>query len=89
MSTVAVGAGCCSGLLNNVKADFIITGEFLHEEIVHEVSRGVSMIVTDHTNTERGYLGVFKEWLVETLSLENNTIEIIVSTIDRDPLKYT
>ena len=87
VSTVAIGAGCCTGLLNNKTVDFIITGEFLHEEIIHEVSRGVSMIVTDHTNTERGYLELFRERL--SSSLGNESIEIVVSKVDRDPLVYT
>lgn len=73
--------------MNNQNVDFIITGEFLHEEIIHEASRGVSMIITDHTNTERGYLGFFKERLCKILNNEN--IEINVSKIDRDPLVYT
>lgn len=89
VSTIAVGAGCCSSLLNNVPADFIITGEFLHEEIVHEVSRGVSLILTDHTNTERGYLSVFEKALSKTLNSICQDIQIIVSKIDRDPLVYT
>jgi len=75
--------------LNDVNADFIITGEFLHEEIVHEVSRGVSMIITDHTNTERGYLEVFKKKIVESLRLVCEDIQVSVSEIDRDPLVYT
>ena len=33
---IAVGAGTCSNLLNNVNADFIITGEISHHEIMHE-----------------------------------------------------
>jgi len=86
---VAIGAGCCTGLLNEVEADFIITGEFLHEEIVHEVSRGVSMIVTDHTNTERGYLEVFRKRIYESLRSACEDVEVLVSDIDRDPLVYT
>lgn len=86
VSVVAIGAGCCSGLLNDVRADFIITGEFLHEEIVHEVSRGVSMIVTDHTNTERGYLEIFRKRMIEICGPD---VEICVSGRDRDPLVYT
>lgn len=88
VSTIAVGAGCCSDLLNDVKADFIITGEFLHEEILHECSRGISMILTDHSNTERGYQQIFKKRLIDALGSSNQSIEIIVSSVDRDPLEY-
>ena len=40
------------------------------------------MILTDHTNTERGYLGVLKSKLEEMLE----GVEIIVSEVDSDPL---
>ena len=36
VKVIAVGAGTSSNLLNNVNADFIITGEISHHEIMHE-----------------------------------------------------
>ena len=86
MTIIAVGAGCCTDLLNNVNADFIITGEFLHHEILHETSRGVSLIVSDHSNTERGYLEFFKKKFDQILT--NDKVELIISEADRDPLVY-
>ena len=70
--------------------DLIITGELSHHEILHEVHRGVSLIVTDHTNTERGYFGLFKTRFIELLEKysEENMLEIIISEVDRDPLEY-
>ena len=70
--------------------DLIITGELSHHEILHEVHRGVSLIVTDHTNTERGYFGLFKTRFTELLEKhgEENMLEIIISEVDRDPLEY-
>ena len=88
VSTIAVGAGCCSEILNNVKADMIITGEFSHHELLHENSRGVSVIVTDHSNTERGYIQVFRERFLNLLKKNDESVEMIVSKIDRDPLQY-
>jgi putative NIF3 family GTP cyclohydrolase 1 type 2 len=84
--TVAIGAGCCTDLLNNVNADIIITGEFLHHEILHEVSRGVSVIATDHSNTERGYIEFFKTKFSQMML--NKDVEILISETDRDPLEY-
>ena len=81
-----MGAGCCTDLLNNVNADFIITGEFLHHEILHETSRGVSLIVSDHSNTERGYLEFFKQKFAQILTTDK--VELIISEADRDPLVY-
>ena len=85
---ISVGAGGCSDLLNDVNAEFIITGEFTHHEILHEVHRGVSIIVTDHTNTERGYSEIFKAKLTKTLQSNNENVEILISESDRDPLEY-
>ena len=66
----------------------IITGEFSHHEILHEVHRGLSLIVTDHSNTERGYLTQFKENFSKMLAKNNEKVELIVSEVDRDPLEY-
>lgn len=67
----------------------LITGEFSHHEILHEVHRGVSVIVTDHTNTERGYSRYFLEKFVARLKETNeNVIELFESEADRDPLEY-
>jgi len=85
VSIIAVGAGCCSKILNNVNADIIITGEFSHHEILDENSRGVSVIVTDHSNTERGYIEVFKERFIDLLKKNNESVKMIVSKMDRDP----
>jgi putative NIF3 family GTP cyclohydrolase 1 type 2 len=89
VSSIAIGAGCCSDLLNNTQADLIISGEFLHHEILHETHRNVSVILTDHSNTERGYNQVFKQRFLNYLkTTDNDTVEIIISKSDRDPLEY-
>jgi putative NIF3 family GTP cyclohydrolase 1 type 2 len=85
---LAIGAGCCSGLLNNTSAEFIITGEMSHHEILHEVHRGVSLIVTDHSKTERGYIEKFIENFNDLLAKRNEYVELIKSKKDRDPLEY-
>jgi putative NIF3 family GTP cyclohydrolase 1 type 2 len=85
---IAVGAGSGSKLLNNCKADLIITGEFDHHEILHETHRGVSLIVTDHSNTERLYYKYFRESFSQLLKKYNESVEILISEQDRDPLEY-
>lgn len=75
--------------MNNVNADILITGEFGHHEILHEVHRGMSVIITDHSNTERFYTKYFIEKFTEKLEKANeNVVEFIVSETDRDPLQY-
>ncbi len=88
IKVIAVGAGSGSKLLNNCKADLIITGEFDHHEILHEMHRGVSLIVTDHSNTERLYYKYFRESFNQLLSKYNESVEILISEKDRDPLEY-
>ena len=83
-----MGAGSGSKLLNDVNADLIITGEFDHHEILHETHRGVSLIVTDHSNTERLYYKFFKDRFAQLLAKNNESVEILISETDRDPLEY-
>ena len=88
VKSVCVGAGSGSKLLNNTKADIIITGEFGHHEILSEVHRGVSVIVTDHSNNERGYAVVFRDRLEKLLGKYNEKVDILLSEVDRDPQEY-
>lgn len=88
MSKIGVCAGSGGKLLANLNVDLLITGEISHHEILHEVHRGVSLIVTDHTNTERGFLDIFLKDFGLLLKKENNQLEILVSEVDKDPLEY-
>ena len=75
-------------MLNNTKADLIITGEFAHHEILNETHRAVSVILTDHTNNERCYFGHFKQEFGKLLAKNGGeSIEMIISKSDRDPLE--
>ena len=85
---IAVGAGSGTGLLNNTSADFVITGELTHHDILELVHRGVSVLITDHSNTERIYLPVFKQRFMDLLNKHNETAEIIISQADHDPITY-
>jgi putative NIF3 family GTP cyclohydrolase 1 type 2 len=66
-----------------------------HHDVLDAVSKGISVILTEHTNSERGYLSeVLQPRLQSLLRLdqgldaENDVqIEETVSTIDRDPLE--
>jgi len=69
-------------------ADFIITGELNHHDILHEIHRGTSVLITDHSNTERVFFKVFKERFTKLLEENNEQAEIIISEKDRDPLEY-
>ena len=66
------------------KADLWITGEMSHHEVLDAVHSGTSVILCEHSNTERGFLHVFAAKLSNLL--ENN-VSVQVSIVDSDPLK--
>ncbi|XP_023339560.1 NIF3-like protein 1 [Eurytemora carolleeae] len=84
VSRVGVCAGSGASVLGGVRADLILTGEMSHHEVLDFVHRGVSVILTDHSNTERGFLTHIRPRLS---SLFEDNIQILISTIDRDPLE--
>lgn len=53
-----------------------------HHEVLDAVHKGSSVILCEHTNTERGYLKLYKSNLEEFLKLE-----ILLSEYDSDPNK--
>ena len=53
ISTVAVCAGSGSSVFAGVKADLYLTGELSHHEVLAYKASGSSVIVTNHTNSER------------------------------------
>lgn len=84
IQTVAVCAGSGGSLLRGVKADLYITGEMSHHEVLDANHDNVSVILCNHSNSERGFLRTFKPQLEDML---NGQCEVIVSETDEDPLK--
>jgi len=50
----------------------------------------VTVILTEHTNSERGYLPTMKQKIMDELAKEDlgedGEIEIVISQVDRDPI---
>lgn len=84
VSSVAVCAGSGGSVLRNVDADLYITGEMSHHEVLHAVYNHSSVILCDHSNTERGYLTVLKAKLEECFESKTN---IVITEVDCDPLQ--
>ncbi|KAJ7984476.1 hypothetical protein DPEC_G00355220 [Dallia pectoralis] len=84
VSTVAACAGSGGSILNGVKADLYITGEMSHHEVLDAVATGCSVILSDHSNSERGFLSVIKEKLNVFLP---KSVTVAISKADRDPLE--
>lgn len=89
ISSIAVCAGSGGSVLRGVKADLLITGEMSHHEVLSFIANGQSVILANHSNTERPYLAaVLRGWLEKELNAEaEKGWEVIVSKVDADPLR--
>jgi dinuclear metal center YbgI/SA1388 family protein len=80
----AVCAGAGGSVFSKLReADLLLTGEMRHHDILARVAEGTSVILTDHTNTERGYL----PQLAARIRKHLDGLEVHVATADRDPLR--
>lgn len=84
-AAVCAGAGG-SVLASATDVDLLLTGEMRHHDVRAHVEAGRSVVLTDHTNTERGYLPIFAQRLVEA---SRSQLKVILSNHDRDPLVVT
>jgi dinuclear metal center YbgI/SA1388 family protein len=81
--TFAVCAGAGGSVFERLpRADLLLTGELRHHDILARVSDGMSVVVTDHTNTERGYL----PQLAAAISRVLPDVEVRIARTDGDPL---
>jgi dinuclear metal center YbgI/SA1388 family protein len=73
LAAVASGEGC----------ELFVTGEMRHHEITACLDRGLSILLGEHTSTERGYLPRLAGRIESLLP----GVACIVSTSDADPLR--
>lgn len=85
VKTVAICAGSGVSVLKETSADLYLTGEMLHHDVLDAVHRGIHVILTNHSDSERGFLKKFATTL--SGSLENYKVKVRVSETDRDPLQ--
>uniref|UniRef100_A0A2P2I6J9 NIF3-like protein 1 n=1 Tax=Hirondellea gigas TaxID=1518452 RepID=A0A2P2I6J9_9CRUS len=87
-SIVCKGAVCAgSGLsvLKGVDADMIISGEMSHHDVLEFTQCSVTVLLLEHSNSERGFLSaVLQPKLKEIFE---NKITVAVSEEDKDPLQ--
>ncbi|XP_038171376.1 NIF3-like protein 1 isoform X2 [Arvicola amphibius] len=83
VKVVALCAGSGGSVLQGVEADLYLTGEMSHHDVLDAASKGINVILCEHSNTERGFLSDLQEMLGAHLE---NKINIILSETDRDPL---
>ena len=81
---VAVAAGAGGELLEDAiraGADVFVTGEVRHHDALSAARRGVTVIATLHSNSERAAVRSYGQRLATRLG----GVEVAVSTQDRDP----
>jgi len=81
---IACSAGSGYEALKNIKADCYLTGEMSHHNILSSMKKNITVILSEHTHTERGYLKLYKVMIRK--KLEKNII-INISKKDKDPIK--
>ncbi|EFN72566.1 NIF3-like protein 1 [Camponotus floridanus] len=84
INTVALCAGSGASVLKEVPADLYLTGEMLHHDILDAVHRGIHVILTNHSDSERGFLKIFASILDSALQ---QSVKVCLSKADRDPLQ--
>jgi dinuclear metal center YbgI/SA1388 family protein len=83
VSTAAVCAGAGGSIFAPLAGpDLFLTGEMRHHDVRAKVAAGASVVLCDHTNTERGYLPT----LARRLAALCEDVGFSLSTRDRDPL---
>ena len=80
-------AAVCAGAGGSVfercpPVDLLLTGEMRHHDVLARVAAGTSVVLTDHTNSERGYLPQLKAHLIDNLG-----VDVAISEKDADPLR--
>ena len=82
IKSVAVCAGSGASVLAGVEADLYWTGEMSHHEVLDCLRGGHSVVLCEHTNTERVYLPILCEQLKKRISVKSAN----QSVSDKDPL---
>ena len=82
--TVALCAGAGGSVLAGQDVDLWWTGEMRHHDVLAAVARGTSVLLSEHTHTERGYLPRLAAALTERLAPD--AIDVRISAADGDPL---
>ncbi|KAG8534951.1 hypothetical protein GDO81_029844 [Engystomops pustulosus] len=83
VGVMAVCAGSGSSVLSGAPADLYLTGEMSHHEVLDATAEGRSVILCEHSNSERGYL---QELGVQITHCLDGKVEVLHAKTDRDPL---
>jgi putative NIF3 family GTP cyclohydrolase 1 type 2 len=85
VKTVGICAGSGGQLLRDVEADVYLSGEMGHHDVLDATQRGTSVVLCEHSNTERGYLSDVLQPLLQQKMGHHVVVSCSIS--DRDPLQ--
>ncbi|EDW03785.1 GH10316 [Drosophila grimshawi] len=83
VKTVGICAGSGGSVLQGVPADLVITGEMSHHEVLDFNHNGTTVLLCNHSNSERGFLRQFQGQFVDRLK---GACSVMISEMDTDPL---
>jgi dinuclear metal center YbgI/SA1388 family protein len=85
LSRIAVCAGSGGSVFESCQgAELLVTGEMRHHDVLSHLNAGRSVILCEHTNSERGYLPRLRERLLRALG---GNLNIQLAASDHEPLQ--
>lgn len=84
MAVCAGSGGSVFKGMNLSGVDLVVTGEMSHHDVLELNQKNVSVLLTEHSNSERGFLTVLKKMLEDRRI--DDSLEYLVSQVDKDPL---
>lgn len=82
---IAISAGSGASLFDSaLDADLYLTGELGHHDLLRALENGTSVMLCEHSNTERGYLPRLRDRL---LNLTQDQVEVFLARSDREPIQ--
>lgn len=82
---VALCAGAGGSVLSGCQADLYLTGEMRHHDVLAACGQGVTVVLTEHTNSERGYLPRLGQALQAHCGVELTPLPL---QSDQEPLRW-
>jgi putative NIF3 family GTP cyclohydrolase 1 type 2 len=84
LSRIAVAAGAGASVFEHCyQAELLVTGEMRHHELLARLDAGQSVVLCEHSHTERGYLPRLRQRLLEATA---ERVEVRIAQTDREPL---
>ncbi len=85
IARIGICPGAGGSVLAASGAELLLTGEMRHHDVLAALNAGTSVILCEHSSSERGYLPVFRERLKAELG---RGVEVSVCSQDIEPISY-